>query len=79
MHSDGGFTPMKMAVLIQRVSDELIIGQRISVFSTSSGGTYSDSTHLIHRNGANHDGALVLDPEAASARWLLFHFADQSF
>ncbi len=79
LHSDGGFTPMKMAALVQRVSDELTIGARISVFATSSGGTYSDSTHLIHRNGSNHDGALVLDPEATNAKWLLFHFANQSF
>jgi hypothetical protein len=80
MHSaDGGFTPLAMPLLIQRVSDEITIGVMISVFADSSGGIYSDSTHKIHRNGSNRDGALVLNPEAASARWLLFHFANQTF
>lgn len=79
MHIDGGFTPTPMPMLIARVADEITVGERISVFADSSGGTYSDSTHKIHRNGPNRDGALVLHPEAASARWLLFHFANQSF
>jgi hypothetical protein len=79
MHTDAGFTPMPMALLIQRVSDEITVGEKISVFADSSGGTYSDSTHKIHRNGGFKDGALVLNPEAASARWLLFHFANQTF
>ena len=68
-----------MPALIQRVSDELTVSEKISVFADSSGGTFSSSTHKIHRNGGSKDGALVLNPEAASARWLLFHFANQTF
>lgn len=80
LHSaDGGFTPIPMAMLVQRVSDEITIGQKISVFSESSGGMYSDSTHKIHRNGSGRDGALILDPDGAMPKWLLFHFANQSF
>lgn len=80
LHSvDGGFTPMPMAMLVQRVADEIPIGQKISVFAESSGGTFSSSTHKIHRNGSSRDGALILDPEGATPRWLLFHFANQTF
>lgn len=79
MHPDAGFIPISMGQLILRVADEITVGQRISVFADSSGGTYSDSAHKIHRNGGGHDGALVLNPDAASSRWLLFHFANQTF
>lgn len=80
MHAnDGGFTPMPMPMLIQRVADEITVGEKISVFADSSGGTFSSSTHKIHRNGNNRDGALVLNPEGASSRYLLFHFANQNF
>lgn len=80
LHStDGGFTPIPMAMLVQRVSDEISVGQKISVFAESSGGTFSSSAHKIHRNGSNRDGALVLDPEGAMPKWLLFHFANQTF
>jgi len=78
--SDGGFTPIPMAQLIERVADEITVGEKISVFAESSGGpVYGSGAHKIHRNGSNRDGALVLNPEGTSARWLLFHFANQSF
>jgi len=79
MHADAGFTPTPMAQLIERVAAEIAVGQRISVFADSSGGMYSDSTHKIHRNGNMRDGALIIDPEGALPRWLLFHFANQNF
>jgi hypothetical protein len=79
LHADAGFAAFAMPALIQRVADELTVGQRISVFADSSGGTYSDSAHKIHRNGGSRDGALVINPEAPSAHWLIFHFANQTF
>lgn len=79
VHTDAGFTPTPMAQLIERVAAEITVGDRISVFADSSGGMYSNSTHKIHRNGNMRDGALVLDPDAALPRWLLFHFANQNF
>lgn len=70
------FAPHPLMELADLVTDRIPLGQKISVYATSSGGA---SAHLVHRNGAKNDGAIVLDPESASPRVLLFHFADQSF
>jgi hypothetical protein len=78
-HSTGGdFTPYAMNDLIKQVSDRITLGAKVSVYATSSGGSYASSAHLVHRNGNQKDGAIVLDP-TGSPRFLLFHFADQSF
>lgn len=76
VHSDEGFTPLPMAELSDRIADEITIGDKISVYATSSGNP--SSTHLIHRNPTYHDGAIVLSPDR-SPRFLLFHFENQSF
>lgn len=75
LHSTA-FTPEEMAPLVARITDAIPLGGNVSVYATSSGGA---SAHLVHRNGANHDGAIVLDPTGPSPRFLLFRFADQSF
>ncbi|MFO0617447.1 MAG: hypothetical protein U0414_32930 [Polyangiaceae bacterium] len=75
LHSGFAFAPVPMAKLSNRIADDITLGDKVSVFCTSSGGA---SSHLIHRNGQKHDGAVVLHPDGAP-RWLLFHFADQSF
>jgi hypothetical protein len=73
------FAPYPMNDLVHQVSDRITLGEKVSVFATSAGGTKADSAHLIHRNGGNTDGAIVLDPTSQNARFLLFAFAEQSF
>lgn len=75
VHS-GDFTPHPLAELADITTDAITLGQKVSVFAQSSGGA---SAHLIHRNGNNLDGAIVLDADGPAPRALLFHFADQTF
>lgn len=70
------FTPYAMDDLVARLTDLIPLGAPISVYASTSGG---DSAHLIHRNVARTDGAIVLDPTGAAPRWLLFAFSTQSF
>lgn len=70
------FTPEERAALVERITDAVTIGAKISVYATSSGGA---SAHLVHRNAAGRDGAIVLDPTGPSPRFLLLRFADQTF
>lgn len=74
----GDFTPHPLAELADVVTDAITLGQKVSVFAQSSGGS---SAHNIHRNGAgaNVDGAIVLDAAGPAPKALLFHFADQTF
>jgi hypothetical protein len=79
VHStDDEWAALPLAEASATVADALTIGAPISVYATSSGGDYADSTHLIHRQGDLDDGALVIDP-TGSPRWMLFSFADQVF
>jgi hypothetical protein len=75
VHAGGAFMPYPLAQLADVVTDNIAVGQKISVYATSSGGA---SAHLIHRNLPSADGAIVIDPEG-SPKMLLFSFADQSF
>jgi hypothetical protein len=72
------FMPYEMTPLVAKITDALTIGAPVSVYASSSGGA---SAHKIHRNtaGTNSDGAIVVDPQGAKPKWLLFHFADQTF
>ena len=70
------FTPVPMNDLVEKVVDEIPLGEKISVYATSSGGS---SAHKIHRNEGVTDGAIVLHPGDANARALLFHFSNQTF
>jgi hypothetical protein len=56
----------------------LTIGDHVSVYATSTGGTKADSAHLIHRNLPNADGALVIHADSAP-RYFLVRFDNQSF
>lgn len=73
------FSPHPMAELESLVVSEIEVGARISVYSTSSGGDRANSSHLVHRNAAGKDGAIVVRPDTANPKYLLFRFADQSF
>jgi hypothetical protein len=70
------FTPHPMDELVAMITDQIEIGMPLSAYSSTSGG--NSSTHLVHRNATNQDGALVLDP-TGSPHWLLFAFANQTF
>jgi hypothetical protein len=72
------FTEADEAGAAARVYDMLELGERISIFATSSGPPQADSAHLIHRNAPNADGAIVLHPDTAP-HYLLTAFAEQSF
>lgn len=72
------FTAHDMPATTAFVTDAIEVGAPISVFATSSGGTKADSAHLVHRNVANADGAVVVNADTAP-HYLLFRFANQSF
>lgn len=79
VHSGTGWDALPLAEAAAQVAAPIEIGASIAVYATSSGGTYAHSAHLVHRNGSNHDGALVIDPTGANPTWYLFSFADQTF
>jgi hypothetical protein len=60
------------------VTDQLELGAHVSIFATSTGGTYAGSAHLVHRNLTNADGAIVIAPDSAP-HYILFKFDNQSF
>jgi hypothetical protein len=70
------FTPKAMAALVPLVVARISVGAKISAYAQGSGGA---SVHNVHRYGSGKDGALVVDPTSTSPRWLVFHFADQTF
>ena len=76
VHADASFTPHPLAKLSEIVTAAIPLGEKISVYADSSGGA---SAHKVHRNTGKNDGAIVLDPEGALPRVLLFHFANQTF
>jgi hypothetical protein len=71
------FTSMTQANLVAKVTSEIALGSKISVFATSM--DEPTSAHLVHRNLTNQDGAIVLGPDTASPHYLLFRFSDQTF
>lgn len=77
-HATAAFTAYEMAPLVTKVTDAIPLGAKVSVYAATSGGA---SAHKVHRNtaGTNQDGAIVIEPTSAKPRWLLFHFADQTF
>lgn len=59
-------------------TNQLELGARVSVYATSSGGSFADGAHLVHRNKPNADGAIVISPDIAP-HYVLFKFDNQSF
>lgn len=76
VHEDD-FEPLETDALIERVARHLTLGAPISVYATSN--DRPESAHLVHRNAANRDGAIVVDPTGALPVFLLFHFDGQVF
>ncbi len=79
VHADAGFELVDLEHAAARVYDAVTVGAPLSVYASSSGGSYAASAHKVHRNGAQNDGAIVVDPTGAQPTWLLFHFLNQSF
>jgi hypothetical protein len=76
LHADAApFAPATSAELVARLAASVRVGARVSVYAQGDGGS---SAHLVHRNGRDDDGAVVLDP-TGSPRFLVFHFDGQSF
>jgi hypothetical protein len=75
--SASDFTAIPEAALETAVENELATANHISIFGT--GYNTNDGMHLIHYKGPGIDGAVVVNPLAATSRLLLFHFANQSF
>lgn len=78
-HSDAGWDRVNLEEATARVLELVRVGAPLSVYATSSGGSYAASAHKIHRNGRGNDGAIVVDPLGASPQWLLFRFDNQAF
>ncbi|MCX5741948.1 MAG: hypothetical protein NT062_05545 [Proteobacteria bacterium] len=76
LHADA-FVATPTAQLVPTISDQLVLGAHVSVYATSENNN-SSSAHLVHRNGGNQDGAIVIDPETAP-RYLVMHFDEQLF
>src|SRR5204863_4543510 len=70
------FTPLAEATLAATLESELAQANHLSVFGT---GYNASGLHLIHYQGGQSDGAIVINPQASTSRLLLLHFANQSF
>ena len=73
--------PGDMTATVQKtLGAGLAVGDHVSVYATSGAGR-PESAHLVHRNDspANTDGAIVVSPDGASPKFVLFAFDDQTF
>lgn len=71
------FAAMPKATIAAHIADLVTEGAEVSVFF--EGFSTADGGHKVHRNGFGKDGALVVIEKSGQPRWLLFHFAQQSF
>jgi hypothetical protein len=76
-HSDASFTAQTLDEATTKIAADVKVGDPIAVYGTSGAGR-PESAHLIHRNAANADGAIVVSP-TTSPKFMLFHFANQTF
>lgn len=76
-HADATFTSLTLDEATTKIVSELKVGDPVSIYGTSGAGR-PESAHLIHRNAADQDGAIVVSP-TTSPRFLLFHFDNQTF
>jgi hypothetical protein len=76
-HADASFTSLTLDEATTRIVSELKVGDPVSVYGTSGDGR-PESAHLIHRNAADQDGAIVVHP-TTTPKFMLFHFDNQTF
>lgn len=75
-HTNAGFAVKSKAELASLLVAAIPVGAKVSAFL--HGFPSGDGGHKVHRNAGNDDGALVLQ-DGAKPRYLLFHFATQTF
>ena len=75
--TDPSFSALTLADAVTKIAAEVKVGDLISVYAESGAGR-PESTHLVHRNKTDQDGALVVSP-TTSPKFLLFHFENQTF
>jgi hypothetical protein len=77
---DGGFTALTLDEAVLRIVAEVKVGDPVSVYGFTAAGQGA-SADRVHRDdsGKNEDGAIVVGPTSASPKFLLFHFAAQTF
>jgi hypothetical protein len=74
LHTADFATAYAIDDLTDKVVSDLTIGEKISVYATGYG---PDGAHDIHKeSGFGDDGAVVVGPDTASPKWLLFRFDD---
>lgn len=77
LHStDAEWSAQDLLTLVKTIEDAVTLDEQASAYVSTSGG---DSAHLVHRNQKGRDGALVLGAASSAPRWLVFHFATQTF
>ncbi|MDB5215032.1 MAG: hypothetical protein JWO86_2959 [Myxococcaceae bacterium] len=76
-HADATFTTLTLDEATTKIVAELKVGDPVAVYGTSGDGR-PESAHLIHRNAADQDGAIVISP-TTSPKFMLFHFDNQTF
>jgi hypothetical protein len=70
-----------MAATVAKTIDAgLKVGDKVSIYATSGEGR-PESAHLVHRNASppKTDGAIVVGPDGASPKFVLFAFDNQAF
>ena len=70
------FQSLSQSQLVPMVESELATANHVSVYMT---GYNSSGGHLVHRQGTNIDGAIVIDPLSPTSHALLFRFSTDSF
>lgn len=77
---DAGFAPLTQDEAVAKIVAEVKVGDPVSVYALSGPGQ-AESAERVHRNdpGKNEDGAIVVGPTSGAPKFLLFHFADQTF
>jgi hypothetical protein len=76
-HADASFSSLTLDEATTRIVAELNVGDPVAVYGTSGDGR-PESAHLIHRNAADQDGAIVIHP-TTTPKFMLFHFDNQTF
>lgn len=72
----GMFNPVESADLVEKVVEEIRIGDKISVYTHANS---SSSGEYIRRQGGGQDGAVMLRGDTGTPRILAFYFDGQMF
>lgn len=70
------FATESKAQMTALLNTDLATVNHVSIFTTGYG---DDGGHLVHREGSDQDGAIVIEPLSDSPEYLLIRFPEQSF